>query len=205
VGALAAGASVQLKVVVRPVSAGSITNSARIASAEADSFPANNNSSVVATVNAMPVAKAVARYRLYSPVTQEHHFTTDANEYKVLGSQVGMWVPEGTVGKMLDNPGSFNGVVTVPYYRLYNSTTRWHHWTTDSNEYYTLATYPGWSAEGVDGFVLPANTTGATQLYRLLYPDGRGLHHWTIDANEYRVLVSQYGWIGEGGTSYVIQ
>ena len=52
---------------------------------------------------------------------------------------------------------------------------------------------------------MPSATTGATQLYRLVYPDGRGLHHWTIDPVEYQQLISVYGWVGEGGSGFVIQ
>jgi hypothetical protein len=147
----------------------------------------------------------VPRYRLYSPITREHLFTTDLNEYQTLGAQAGTWVQEGLSGQVLDNPGSFNGVAAVPYYRLYNTTTWWHHWTTDANEYYTLARAPNWNAEGIDGYILPTSTTGAEPLYRLLYPDGRGLHHWTIDADEYNILLGTYGWVGEGGSGFVIR
>ena len=109
---------------------------------------------------------------------------------------------------MLDNPGSFNGVIATPYYRLYDNSIARHHWTTDPNEYYTLIQFPFYNAEGVDGYILPTSTAGATPLYRLLYPvpvGGGGLHHWTIDSNEYTTLINTYGWIGEGGSGYVIQ
>jgi hypothetical protein len=144
------------------------------------------------------------RYRLYNPQSQEHLYTTDQNEYNVLGAG-GVWVQEGTAGKVLNNPGSFNGAAATPYYRLYNNFTLWHHWTTDPNEYYTLLTYPGWGGEGVDGYLLPTQVAGTTPLYRLVYPDGRGLHHWTVDANEYTTLINTYGWVGEGGTGFVVQ
>ena len=105
---------------------------------------------------------------------------------------------------MLDNPGSFAGVAAVPYYRLYDTSTQWHHWTTDANEYYTLIGFPNWNAEGVDGYLLPTQAAGTIPLYRLLYPFIAGLHHWTIDQNEYDTLIAQYGWIGEGGSGFVI-
>ena len=57
----------------------------------------------------------------------------------------------------------------------------------------------------MDGWILPTNTTGAMQLYRLVYPNGTGLHHWTVDANEYTTLIATYGWVGEGGAGFVIQ
>jgi hypothetical protein len=167
-----------------------------------------NNSNVSTdntTVAASPAGVPVQRYRLYSDVTKEHHFTTDFNEYTVLGAQTGTWVQEGTVGRILDNPGSFNGVEAIPYYRLYDSSTQWHHWTTDPNEYYTLGLFPNWNQEGVDGWILPTNTAGATELYRLNYPFIPGLHHWTIDANEYNTLIASYGWQGEPGAGFVVQ
>ena len=202
---LGVGAQGKLRVVARPASAGPVTNDVMVVAQEFDPNNANNASSASINVFASPVANAVLRYRLYSPVTQEHLYTTDLNEYNTLATYVGTWVQEGTVGHVLDNPGSFNGATATPYYRLYNTATSWHHWTTDPNEYYTLIQFPNWIAEGVDGYVLPTAATGATQLYRLVYPDGRGLHHWTIDPVEYGQLISVYGWVGEGGSGYVIQ
>ncbi|HUP30054.1 MAG TPA: hypothetical protein VM122_07775, partial [Usitatibacter sp.] len=205
VSTLANGAGVTFKIVARPSAPGSATNTVTITGAQFDSSTGNNASSLTVGVNASPPGTLAIRYRLYSPVTQEHLFTTDRNEYDTLGAQAGTWNQEGEAGKVLNNPGTFNGVTAVPYYRLYNTQTRWHHWTTDANEYYTLIQFAQFNAEGVDGYLLPTNTTGATQLYRLLYPDGRGLHHWTIDSVEYDILISQYGWIGEGGSGFVIR
>jgi uncharacterized repeat protein (TIGR01451 family) len=202
---LASGAGAVFKVVVRPAAAGSITNNAAVAASESDPASANNSVSTAVTVNSTPVAAQVLRYRLYSDVTKEHHFTTDQNEYNVLGTYVGTWVQEGTVGKVLNNPGSYNSVAAVPYYRLYDTATRWHHWTTDANEYYTLIEFSNWNAEGVDGYILPTQATSSIPLYRLLYPFIPGLHHWTIDQNEYNTLITpSYGWIGEGGSGFVI-
>ena len=84
--------------------------------------------------------------------------------------------------------------------------TRWHHWTTDANEYYTLTGFPGWNGEGVDSYILPFTAAGTMQLYRLNYPALGALHHWTIDVNEYNTLTTPaYGWVGEGGSGFVIQ
>jgi hypothetical protein len=150
-------------------------------------------------------ANLVDRYRLYSPVTLEHHFTTSLNEYSTLGTYAGTWAQEGSIGKMLDGPGSYNGVTAVPYYRLYNPGLRQHLWTADANEYGVLSRTPGWSGEGVDGYILPSATTGTIPLYRLSYPDGRGLHLWTTDANEYSVLTGSRGWIGEGIAGFMVR
>jgi alpha-tubulin suppressor-like RCC1 family protein len=202
-GTLAMGASVVVKVVVRPTVAGTLTHTVTVSGSLAESDHTNNSASSTTTVNSNPTAIGVLRYRLYSDATKEHLFTTDQNEYNVLGANG--WVQEGTAGSVLNNPGAFNGVTATPYYRLYNSSSTWHHWTSDANEYYTLIEFPGWNGEGVDGYILPTNTIGATQLYRLLYPFIAGLHHWTIDANEYNTLINSYGWIGEGGAGFVIQ
>ena len=201
---LANGAGTAFKVVLRRATAGALTNAASVVAAEPDPTSANNSVSTAVNVTSSPAASQVLRYRLYSDISKEHHFTTDLNEYNTLGAQTGVWVQEGSVGKVLNNPGSFSGVAATPYYRLYDNNTRWHHWTTDPNEYYTLIEFPWWSAEGVDGYILPTQAAGTIPLYRLLYPFIGGLHHWTIDTNEYNVLTTQYGWIGEGGSGYVI-
>jgi uncharacterized protein DUF11/uncharacterized protein DUF5648 len=204
-GDLLSNTSARLRLVLRKAGTGTISNNATVSSATPDSDASNNSSLLIVPVNATPAGVPVPRYRLYSPVTLEHHFTTDLNEYNVLGASGG-WVQEGTAGNVLNNPGTFNAVTAVPYYRLYNSFNNWHHWTTDPNEYYTLTEYPGyWNAEGVDAYILPVNTAGATELYRLVYPNGTALHHWTIDANEYNTLIATYGWVGEGGSGFVIQ
>ena len=75
-----------------------------------DANSANNAHTLMVTVNPSPTGTGIFRYRLYSDVTKEHHFTTDLNEYNTLGAQVGTWAQKGTVGKVLNNPGSFNGV-----------------------------------------------------------------------------------------------
>src|SRR5262249_34451174 len=204
VGSLAAGASAQVWVVLRPVTTATITHTVSVSAAQADFTPANNVSSTVVNVITPPTPNQVLRYRLYSPVTLEHHYTTDLNEYNTLGTYVGTWVQEGTVGKVLDHPGSFNGVAATPYYRLYDTSVSRHHWTTDPNEYYTLIQFPWYNAEGVDGYLLPTQPAGTIPLYRLLYPFVAGLHHWTIDPVEYNALITTYGWIGEGGSGYVI-
>jgi uncharacterized repeat protein (TIGR01451 family) len=200
--ALAAGASVSFTVVVRPTAAGSVVNDASVAASEADPDTSDNAASLSTAVAASPAANAVLRYRLYNDATKEHLYTTDLNEYDTLGTQG--WTQEGTAGSLLDNPGDFNGVTAVPYYRLFNDQTHWHHWTSDPNEYYTLIQFGFWHGEGVDGWILPTQAPGTTPLFRLLYPFIDGLHHWTIDQNEYDTLTTQYGWVGEGGTGFVI-
>lgn len=141
---------------------------------------------------------AVNRYRLYSPITLEHLFTTDFYEYTVLGNTGGAWLQEGPASKMHNGPITIGGVDAVPYYRLYDSITRWHHWTTDRNEYFTLRGFaPRWVAEGVDGYIFPTQVTGTTAWYRLLFPGIAGLHHWTADLYERNTLIGSGFWIEE--------
>lgn len=141
---------------------------------------------------------AVNRYRLYSPVTLEHLFTTDLNEYTVLGGQAGVWLQEGPASKMHNGPANVGGVEAVPYYRLYDFIVRWHHWTTDRNEYFTLRQNTGrYVAEGVDGYIFPTQVAGTTAWYRLLFPAIAGLHHWTADLNERNTLIGGGSWIEE--------
>ena len=141
-------------------------------------------------------------YRLYNPLTQEHLFTTDANEYAVLATR--QWSQEGAAYQVFDGSAELGGSPTVPEYRLYNAATRQHLWTTDRNEYFTLRDEAGWTAEGVAAYVLPTTAAAGTPLYRLSYSHGpTSLHLWTTDPNEYDSLVAD-GWAQEGPIGRVL-
>jgi len=200
---LGAGSAIRFKVVVRPSASGNLSSTATVTSSAVDLATTNNTNVEITAIAASPAANLVPRYRLYSPVTLEHHYTTDLNEYNVLGTMTGSWIQEGAIGRILDNPGAVGGVTATPYYRLYNVGALFHLWTTDPNEYYTLAATRGWSGEGVDGFILPAQAPGSIPLYRLYLP-GAGQHHWPTDANENAVLISSYGWVSEGIVGYLM-
>jgi alpha-tubulin suppressor-like RCC1 family protein len=146
-------------------------------------------------------ATATTQYRLYSAVTLEHLYTTDFNEYTVLGTQTGVWMQEGIAYQMLTN-GVFGGVATVPLFRLYHPGIRQHHWTTDSNEAVVISREAGWDYEGTIGYVLPTQITGTVPLYRMALA-APPLHLWTTDLNEYNVLATR-GWVKEGIIGYVI-
>jgi hypothetical protein len=143
----------------------------------------------------------VNQYRLYSPITLEHLFTTDQNEYNVLGTRG--WTQEGLGYKMLSSAGTFNGTFPVPFYRLYHDPSRQHHWTTDANEVTTLAERTDWTYEGIIGFILPTQVGTAIPLYRLVLGTPL-IHLWTTDSNEKFVLTTQRGWGDEGIPGYVI-
>jgi hypothetical protein len=146
----------------------------------------------------------VTRYRLYSPITLEHLFTTDQNEYNTLNTFTGVWQGEGADHAIYNGPANQSGVEAVPYYRLYDKTKAWHHWTTDRNEYFTLRGISGiYDAEGVDGYVLPTSVPSTVTFYRLVFSGLAGLHHWTRDANERSVLTSAGGWVDENQNIFV--
>lgn len=162
----------------------------------------NGAASITATFTASTTGELVTRYRLYSPSTYEHLYTTDVNEYNVLQSCCG-WVAEGAIYRVFRGAGSYGGVAAVPYYRLYNPYSYQHHWTTDLNEYTVLPTF-GWVQEGTDGYILPSQATGTLPLYRLYLNANGGLHLWTTDANEMNYLVANNGWVYEGIAGYVV-
>lgn len=93
---------------------------------------------------------------------------------------------------------SYAAVDITTVYRLYNSRSGEHLFTTDTNEYKTLPTYGiGWKQEGV-AWASPAKSS--TPVYRL-YNTVSGDHHYTCDLNEYNTL-PRYNWRQEGVAWY---
>ena len=123
-------------------------------------------------------------YRLYYSPTYDHHYTMDANEYRVLGTRG--WTQEGVAWY------SSAKSTEIPVYRLYYPWTLDHHYTMDAHEYEVLGTR-GWIQEGIAWYSDPNN---AVPVYRL-YHEGLKDHHYTKDLNEYKVL-GQRGWKQEG-------
>jgi parallel beta-helix repeat protein len=144
----------------------------------------------------------VQSYRLYNNGTKEHLYTTDLNEYNVLGGQG--WSQEGPAYKVYNGPATVSGVNAIPEYRLYNPGSFQHLWTTDRNEYFTLRTTGAWHPEGVAAYMFPSAVTSSTPLYRLSYNGSTLLHLWTTDLNEYNTLPGS-GWVQESIIGYVLQ
>jgi hypothetical protein len=164
----------------------------------AAALPVTQGINVTSAIN----GTLTTRYRLYSETTKEHLYTTDLNEYNTLPVCCS-WKAEGSIYQLFLSAGSVAGVNAVPYYRLYNPYSFQHHWTTDVSEYNALGAI-GWSKEGIDGYVLPAQGTGSVPLYRLYLNANGGLHLWTTDANEKNVLTTSQGWKDEGIAGYVV-
>jgi alpha-tubulin suppressor-like RCC1 family protein len=147
-----------------------------------------------------PATTTVTQYRLYSDFTKEHLYTTDLNEYNVLGAN--NWIQEGVAYRMLTN-GVYNSVAaTIPMYRMYHAGILQHHWTTDSNEVVVLSANTQWEYEGVAGYLLPSQAAGTVPLYRMSLASPP-IHLWTTDLNEYDTLATR-GWVKEGIIGYVV-
>jgi hypothetical protein len=145
-------------------------------------------------------ATTVAQYRLYHDRTNAHLYTTDLNEYNVLGTQG--WIQEGIAYRLLTN-GVYEGIhATIPFFRVYHPGTQQHLWTTDPNEAAALSQTPQWFYEGTIGYLLPSPAAGTVPLYRLSLANP-ALHLWTTDKNEYETLAAA-GWMKEGVVGYVV-
>jgi hypothetical protein len=198
--------------VLIPVSANTALNSNRtiLVTLSNASIGAITKSQGVGTIvddDPPTLASQITQLRLYSNTTFEHLYTTDTNEYAVLGGRG--WNQEGNAYTMFQSAGFYTGTsgagpYAVPMYRLYLAGIQQHHWTTDWYEAMVLASGSFWDYEGIAGFLLPSQETGTVPLYRLAL--GRpALHLWTTDANEKNVLSSPArGWTYEGILGYVI-
>lgn len=96
--------------------------------------------------------QGVPYYRLVNLITGRHLWTTDRNEYFTLRETFkDSWIGEGVDGYLLPTQTGN----AIPLYRLRFATgLPLQHWTTDLNEYDTLAER-GWVQEGIVGYILP--------------------------------------------------
>ncbi len=92
---------------------------------------------------------------------------------------------------------SCSTAAVTPMYRVYNTVTGEHLYTSDEVERSYLINVAGWNDEGVAWYA-PAEDT-ASAIYRLYNPDPNySEHHYTADQNEVQVLTTQRGWNNEG-------
>lgn len=96
-----------------------------------------------------------------------------------------------------------------PVYRLYNSITSEHLFSTNKSEYDKFVTLRKqnkdfWIGEGID-WLAPVATTGNKTVHRLynaaLGAMTRSSHYYTADTTEMNNLIKNYGWVDDG-TSY---
>ena len=142
-------------------------------------------------------------YRMYNPITSEHLFTTDMQEYISLTAHD--WRQEGTAWA-----SPIAGTKGV--YRLYNAALgsmakMSHHYTTDKAEADNLVKNWGWVYDngGAPIFYSAEDDSGTfygtSPVYRL-YNDGLSAHHYTLDKGEYDSLIANQGWSGEAVAFY---
>ncbi len=86
-------------------------------------------------------------YRMYSPTSKDHFYTTNYNEYSVTAVKVG-YQQEGVLGYIY----SSSQAGTIPIYRMYSPTSTDHFYTTNYNEYSVTAVKVGYQQEGVLGY-----------------------------------------------------
>lgn len=142
-------------------------------------------------------------YRMYNPITSEHLFTTDMQEYISLTAHD--WRQEGTAWA-----SPIAGTKGV--YRLYNAALgsmakMSHHYTTDKAEADNLVKNWGWVYDngGAPIFYSAEDDSGTfygTSPVCRLYNDGLSAHHYTLDKGEYDSLIANQGWSGEAVAFY---
>ncbi|WP_374285065.1 MucBP domain-containing protein [Lactococcus sp.] len=82
-------------------------------------------------------------------------------------------------------------------YRLYNTVSKEHLYTTDSNEYRKLPLISkDWKQEGINFKAYKFSNNNTVNIYRVYNPKS-GEHLFTDDFNEVKVLTSKYGWKNE--------
>ena len=119
------------------------------------------------TVSPKVVGNPMPMYRLYSPQLGGHVYTNRAEGYAQLVT-VG-WKPEGSTFRVLEAPGTIDGIATVPLIRLWNPAIGRHVMTTDLTEANVFAN-AGWTNEGARGYVLPTPSPSTVPLYRMYSP-----------------------------------
>ena len=159
---------------------------------------------IILTMGLIPKTEAKAgpydseyAFRLYSPVTGEHFYTTSINENNTLVDRG--WKQE-TWGWLVQTD---KNDTKTPVYRLYNPVSRDHLYTTDENEKNVLSSKHGWKAEGIAFYSVNDSGTGQKlTVYRLFNPNAiTATHFYTARTNEVNALVKA-GWKKEGVAWY---
>ena len=130
-------------------------------------------------------------YRMYNTKTSEHLYTTNVKEYNSCGTgaykdwnaeSTAWFAPEPTY------PGA------KPVYRLYNTKSGDHHYTTAVGEKDKLLASGDWNDEGIAFY-----SGGDVWIHRLYNGKlKRGQHHYTTSYVEVDSLTQNSGWNYEG-------
>ncbi len=117
-------------------------------------------------------------------------------------------VQPGTATVTITGVGDFSGTRTTTFnivkppdtvsiYRMYNTKTSEHLWTTSKAEYNACGkgAYRDWRQEGV---AWEAPDGEGEPVYRL-YNRAMGDHYYSMNEGEIRVLTGQYGWVLDNG------
>ncbi len=152
-------------------------------------------------------------YRISDPYSKTYLYTSDANEYRVLGTEG--FTQQGASGLVMTGPATVAGVSNIAWYRVYVNATASHFWTSDRNEFLTLVNQQqAYVGEGVAAFVMPyinaqgqvsPPVTNSIPFWRAAY-QGSNLHFWTSDPDEYNGTNGKHlpaGYVGEGIASYI--
>jgi len=145
-------------------------------------------------------------YRLYSPVTKHHLFTSDTNEALTL-KQSGNWGYEGVSFVVKSISGCQPG---ESVYRFYSAALRTHLYTNDENEKNTIISWNQpdlWSYEGVSFCASPTQVANTLPVYRF-YSASLKSHLYTIDENEKNTIIATFAtdvWKYEGVAYYAQQ
>lgn len=153
-----------------------------------DSWNGFSNFDILAqrTVYALD-ATQIPIYRYSS--TSRHFYTSSWSELGLGGAG---FTYEGPSGYLYN----YSKTGTVPFYRLYNSTTSDH-------LYQTSSSIPvGYHYESIMGYVYTTQVTGTVPLYR--YYKASGGHFYTLDINELGGGTNQ-GYTYEGIACYVVK
>ncbi|NLH22779.1 MAG: hypothetical protein GX463_11530, partial [Methanothrix sp.] len=86
---------------------------------------------------------------------------------------------------------------TVPVYRMYHPGQTDHFYTTNYNEYNTIAPTYGYLKEGILGNIYDSSQAGTIPIYRMYHP-GQTDHFYTTNYNEYNTIAPTYGYLKEG-------
>ena len=155
-----------------------------------------------------PSPVRIARYRLYNPVNFAHFFTASQNERDVLVSR-GFQPEDPPPGMAYNQPNTLAGIPTRPYYRLLffpqNGAPIFHFWTRDREEYKAaVRQHNVYVGEGIDSFLLSAQTPGTLATYRLRFlpPAPYPIYHYALQ-QEHDILAAGGGWGSLGADGYL--